>query len=99
MSDFEYLGKAYKVLSAQVVEEIIDEKGISKPVCPGSDPIFPRLVRHGLSGPSESFGRDVTRRNQVNNLKARSVPPVQPPGQMLCAYTGVGSDLPAVFLN
>lgn len=27
MSDFEYLGRAYKDLAAQVVEEIIDEKG------------------------------------------------------------------------
>jgi len=27
MSDFEYLGKAYKDLAAQVVEKIIDEKG------------------------------------------------------------------------
>ena len=27
MSDFEYLGRAYKELSAQVVEKIIDDKG------------------------------------------------------------------------
>ena len=27
MSDFEYLGRAYKDLAAQVVEQIIDEKG------------------------------------------------------------------------
>jgi len=41
MNDFEYLGKAYKVLSTLVVEEIIDDskKGISKPVCQGSDPM------------------------------------------------------------
>ena len=26
MSDFEYLGKAYKVLSAQVIEKILNEK-------------------------------------------------------------------------
>ena len=27
MSDFEYLGRAYRDLTARVVEEIIDEKG------------------------------------------------------------------------
>ena len=27
MSDFDYLGRAYKDLTARVVEEIIDEKG------------------------------------------------------------------------
>lgn len=27
MSDFEYLGRAYKELSAQVVKEIIDDEG------------------------------------------------------------------------
>jgi len=27
MSDFEYLGRAYKELTAQVIEKIIDEKG------------------------------------------------------------------------
>ena len=60
MSDFEYLGKAYKILSAQVVEEIINEKGISKSVCPGSDPIFSHLIRYRLSAPSEPIGRDMT---------------------------------------
>jgi len=27
MSDFEYMGRAYKELSAQVVEKIIDDRG------------------------------------------------------------------------
>lgn len=27
MSDFEYMGKAYKELTAQVLEKIIDERG------------------------------------------------------------------------
>jgi hypothetical protein len=99
MSDFEYLGKAYKVLSAQVVKEIIEEKSIKKLVHPGSDPTFPHLFTYGLPGPSESVGRDVVQWNQVNNLRVRSIRPVKPPGQILCTYTGIGSDLPAVFQN
>ena len=27
MSDFEYLGRAFKALIAQIIEEIVDEKG------------------------------------------------------------------------
>jgi len=37
MNDFEYLGRAYKILSAQVVKEILNGKGINELAHQGSE--------------------------------------------------------------